>query len=171
MSVVLFMKRFAYDNFWAALSRSLLTHFVHIHLITSSKATFWMDSLRLVWGNPKGVTDADALRFQWPAIGRGWERGLLAFTRSRILGVDTYPGGDYALLKDVLRLPNTSVVIIAGGNDKIIPPSAVRKVAERFSPQVRYVHLEGSGHDPFEENSGEFVSVVEALLEENGSYY
>ena len=127
-----------------------------------------MDSLRLVWGDPKSVTASDALRFQWPAIGQGWEAGLLAFTRSRILGIDTYPGGDYALLNDVLSLPNTSIAIIAGSNDKIIPPSATQNVANRFSPQIRFVQLDGRGHDPFEEDKDEFVQVVEALLEEQG---
>lgn len=122
--------------------------------------------MRLVWGNPQGVTGADALRFQWPAIGQGWEAGLLAFTRSRILGVDAYPGGDYALLQEVLSLPNTSIAIIAGGSDRIVPPSAARNVAERFSTQIRFVQLEGRGHDPFEEDEDEFVKVVEALLEE-----
>mmetsp|Transcript_14860 Transcript_14860/g.42848 ORF Transcript_14860/g.42848 Transcript_14860/m.42848 type:complete len:595 (+) Transcript_14860:98-1882(+) len=129
------------------------------------KANFWMSSLQsVVWGHPDDVSDADGLRFQWPAIGLGWERGLLAFTRSRLLNVDAIPGGDVKLLSDVLNLPDTRVIIVAGGNDKIIPPTASRNVAERFS--LRFVTLQGRGHDPFEENPEEFVNMIEALLQE-----
>ena len=126
---------------------------------------FWISSLQsVVWGKPDDVSDTDGLRFQWPAIGKGWERGLLAFTRSRLFNVDAYPGGDVALLSDVLNLPNTSVIIIAGQNDKIIPSTASENVAERFS--LPFVKLQGRGHDPFEENPEEFVTVIETLLEE-----
>ena len=129
------------------------------------KANFWMTSLQsVVWGNPNDVTDADGLRFQWPAIGKGWEKGLLAFTRSRLFNIDAYPGGDAALLSDVLDLPDTKVIIVAGGSDKIIPARASMSIAERFS--LRFVPLPGRGHDPFEENSGEFANLIESLLEE-----
>ena len=129
------------------------------------KANFWMTSLQsVVWGNPNDVSDADGLRFQWPAIGRGWEDGLLAFTRSRLFNIDAYAGGDAALLSDVLDLPDTKVIIVAGGGDKIIPATASRSIAERFS--LRFVPLPGRGHDPFEENPEEFVNLIETLLEE-----
>ena len=124
-----------------------------------------MTSLQsVVWGNPSDVNDADELRFQWPAIGRGWETGLLAFTRSRLFNIDAYAGGDAALLSDVLDLPDTKVIVVAGGSDKIIPPRASMSIAERFS--LRFVPLPGRGHDPFEENPEEFVNLVETLLEE-----
>ena len=129
------------------------------------KPNFWMTSLQsVVWGNPKDVSDADGLRFQWPSIGKKWERGLLAFSRSRLLNIDAYPGGDAALLSDVLDLPDTKVVIVAGVSDKIIPARAGMSIAERFS--LRFVPLPGLGHDPFEENPEEFVNLIETLLEE-----
>ena len=129
------------------------------------KPNFWVTSLQsVVWGNPSDVSDADELRFQWPAIGRGWETGLLAFTRSRLFNIDAYAGGDAALLSDVLDLPDTKVIVVAGGSDKIIPPRASMSIAERFS--LRFVPLPGRGHDPFEENPEEFVNLVETLLEE-----
>lgn len=133
------------------------------------KSNFWMTSLQsVVWGNADGVSDADGLRFQWPAINKGWEKGLLAFIRSRLWNVDAYPGGDATLLSDVLEMPDTEVVVIAGGSDKVVPATASKGVAERFS--LRYVPLPGRGHDPFEENPEEFVSLIEALLEEQTSY-
>ena len=129
------------------------------------KPNFWITSLQsVVWGNPSDVSDADGLRFQWPAIGRGWETGLLAFTRSRLFNIDAYAGGDAALLSDVLDLPDIKVIVVAGGSDKIIPPRASRGIAERFF--LRFVPLPGRGHDPFEENPEEFVNLVETLLEE-----
>jgi len=133
--------------------------------VVGKASGFWTTSLQsAVWGNPNDVSDTDGLRFQWPAIGCGWERGLLAFTRSRLFNVDAYPGGDVALLSDVLDLSHTSVVIIAGQNDKIIPSTASENVAERFS--LPFVKLQGRGHDPFEENPEEFVAVIETLLKE-----
>ena len=134
------------------------------------RATFWSDSLRLVWGDPDGVTASDALRFQWPAIGRGWEEGLLAFTRSRVAGVDSFPGGDMELLRSVLDLPNTRVCIVASGNDRVVRPEAVRAIADQFQGRLRYVEIDGRGHDPFEEDIDEFVNVLEEVLKENGDF-
>lgn len=130
-----------------------------------ARPNFWLKGLRLAWGNPEIVTESDALRFEWPSISRGWERGLLAFTRSRILSICSYVGGEQKLLDDVVQLPNTSVIICHGTNDPVIPVSMSRQIAERWKSAVSYIELEGQGHDPFEEGIEEFVSRVVQSIE------
>ena len=75
----------------------------------------------MAWGDPDLLSKSDALRFQWPSIGKGWEAGLLAFTRSRITSTQPYDGGEIQLLSDVLILPNVSVITAAGTKDNVIP--------------------------------------------------
>lgn len=127
---------------------------------------FWRKGLSLAWGDPNRLSDSDVLRFQWPSIGRGWEKGLLSFTRSRIAGKCEYPGGDLQLLKDVLALPNTSVAIIYGTKDNIVTSKMIDKIKSEF-PDLKFVTLDGLGHDPFEEQVDTFVATVEGLLEKD----
>jgi pimeloyl-ACP methyl ester carboxylesterase len=128
---------------------------------------FWKNGLRLAWGDPKLVSESDALRFQWPSIGRGWEKGLLAFTRAKLFAVDKYNTGngegDFALLRDVLALPHTSVCILHGDKDTVISSKMIQSIVQTF-PQIPLVQLQGQGHDPFEEQIDTFVSAVLALL-------
>jgi len=137
---------------------------------------FWKRGLQLAWGNPGGVSESDVLRFLWPSVGRGWEGGLLAFTRSRLRSgggtAESYPGGDLALLRDVANQENTEVCVIYGTGDKVIPPAAVRGLLDKMEgacrpgKAIRSVEMEGLGHDPFEEDVEGFVGVVERLLRE-----
>ena len=120
---------------------------------------FWSNGLKLAWGDPLKLNDSDILRFQWPAIGKGWESGILAFTRSRIAAVCSYDGGEIKLLKDVLDCDNTKVIIIQGLNDPIVPMSMTRKIYEHFGDRIVYLTMEG-GHDPFEEEVDDFVNLV-----------
>ena len=135
-------------------------YYLQIYFLYDRRCNFWLNGLRLAWGNPKLVKQSDALRFQWPSIGAGWERGILAFTRSRLFSICTYHGGEQKLLDDVIRLPNTSVVLVHGTNDPVIPVSSSRKIAERHGSTVTYIELDGQGHDPFEEGTKEFVDKV-----------
>jgi pimeloyl-ACP methyl ester carboxylesterase len=118
----------------------------------------------MVWGDPKKLSQSDVLRFQWPSIGSGWERGLLNFARAQ-----ASPGPqetDAELLQKVLQLENTTVSVICGSKDRVISPSMVRKFFQPY-PQVRLVELEGLGHDPFEEDPELFLQTVEKLLEKS----
>lgn len=114
-------------------------------------SNFWSDILRIVWGDPNLLTKSDILCFQWASIGLGWERGLLAFARSRLFMICNYDGGELKLLDDVIHLPNTSVVVVHGTKDRIIPISSSRHIAKRYTDSVTYIELKGMGHDPFEE--------------------
>ena len=129
-----------------------------------SRPRFWNNGLRIAWGNPDRVTDSDALRFQWPSIGFGWESGLLAFSRSRITSTCPYNGGELQLLEDVLNMPNTRVIIVHGTSDPVVPLSTSRKIVNHFKDQISFVEMEGKGHDPFEEGVEEFVEIVESMV-------
>jgi len=130
---------------------------------------FWSNGLRLAWGTSDKVNDSDALRFQWPSIGRGWEGGLLSFTRSRLASTCTYDGGELKLLQDVLKQPNTRVTIIHGSSDPIVPFSMSRKIVEELLPEekINLISMPGMGHDPFEEGMEEFIEIVTSEIFRN----
>jgi len=127
------------------------------------KAMFWNKGLRLVWANPDLVTDNDSLRYQWPSIGLGWEKGLLAFTRSRLTTTCIYSGREIELLRDVVNMPNTKVVIVHGSKDRVIPPGMSQKITDTLE-KVILVEALGEGHNPFEENLYKFIETIEARL-------
>jgi len=109
--------------------------------------------------------ESDALRYEWPSVALNWERGLLAFTRSRLVSKALYPGGEFKLLNDVLDDSNTSVIILHGTKDIVIPLSMSKKLVERFKDKnISLVQFEGASHNPFEEASDKFVNEVEKLI-------
>ena len=117
-----------------------------------------------MWGDKSKLRDSDVLRFQWPSVGLGWERGLLEFTRAQISAFDNEDlQDDRTLLRRVMDLPNTKVLVILGGSDRVIPPSFSRKFFGDFGLPVQ--EMVGLGHDPFEEKPEEFADLVEWLRE------
>jgi len=123
---------------------------------------FWRNGLQLAWGEPKRLSDTDVLRFQWPSIGKGWEVGLLDFSRAQFRYGAT-SASLKKLMTQVLQLPNTTVDVILAANDRVVEPKTVRDFLRDF-PSVNIVELPGLGHDPFEEDVGVFVDTVEELL-------
>jgi pimeloyl-ACP methyl ester carboxylesterase len=132
--------------------------------LIDSRKNFWKHGLQLVWGDPKKVSDSDALRFQWPSIGAGWERGLVKFAQAMAQPCPPTHLTDSELLQEVLKLENTTVAVIYGSNDRVVSPKIVNNFFQSF-PQVPLLELDGLGHDPFEEDTERFVRVVEELLE------
>lgn len=121
---------------------------------------FWKNALqKAAWGNPDRLLDSDVLRFQWPSIGKGWEKGLLMFARAQSIPIGENDYTDYELLEKVLQLPNTAVNIIVGTNDKIV---SIDKLRQDF-PSIPVIELDGLGHDPFEEDKQAFVQAVKSL--------
>ena len=118
---------------------------------------FWKRGLQSVWGDSTLVSDSDALRFQWPAIGKGWEDGLLRFTRA-MSGFS-----DLDLIQRVESRTNTRIVVILGSRDKVIPRQMVKKMFSPF-PAIQITEIPESGHDPFEEQIDDFIDVVEDLM-------
>mmetsp|Transcript_17151 Transcript_17151/g.24135 ORF Transcript_17151/g.24135 Transcript_17151/m.24135 type:complete len:316 (-) Transcript_17151:79-1026(-) len=127
---------------------------------------FWKKGLLAVWGDPTLLSDSDVLRFQWPSIGRGWEKGLIDFSRAQLLPKQ-YKDTD--LLEKVLALPNTKVSVVQGTSDLVVKQNVVQKFFEPYKSQVRIWELQNRGHDPFEEKPEEFVSTVMEILGESSS--
>jgi pimeloyl-ACP methyl ester carboxylesterase len=126
---------------------------------------FWRYGLGMAWGDPARLSDADILRFEWPGVVRGWERGLLRFSRAQSQRSDM---SDTELLQRVLDLPNTTVYVIAGSKDRVVPTATLRKFLAPF-PQIQIEEMSGMGHDPFEEDVETFVKKVEDLLQTKGT--
>lgn len=149
---IAFVRRLLVDPFLMYLLRRLV-----------GQAKFWSKGLRLAWGDPNLLTEDDALRYKWPSIGLGWERGLLAFTRSRLTSTSRYDGRELDLLSEVIESPNTKVIIVHGSKDRVIPVRQSQKIAEVFE-KVTFVEATGQGHDPFEENLKGFLEIIETRL-------
>jgi pimeloyl-ACP methyl ester carboxylesterase len=126
----------------------------------------WRFGLKAAWGDPAKVTDGDVLRFSWPAIGLGWEKGILKFVSAQSLPQEDELDDDEALMKRVLELPNTRVAIILGSKDRIVTPNLVRRFMNATDPEgtVPIIELQGLGHDAFEEDEKIFCDTVERLL-------
>ncbi|GAX24772.1 hypothetical protein FisN_4Hh330 [Fistulifera solaris] len=122
---------------------------------------FWRKGLQLAWGNPLRVKNSDVLRFQWPSIGKGWEKGFIGFSSAQLLPGDKSDG---ELLQAILDR-GIKVDVVVGSKDKVVPENRIRGFLKDF-PSVRIVAMEDMGHDPFEEDVPAFLDVVSNLLEE-----
>jgi pimeloyl-ACP methyl ester carboxylesterase len=129
---------------------------------------FWKNGLRKVWGNPSRLSDSDVLRFQWPSVGQGWERGLLSFALAQSRQGSSDGKTDAQLMEQVLALPNTTVIVIRGGNDRVVPKQLVDKFFDKF-PDVPIYELQGQGHDPFEEQVDVFVETVGTIVDKENA--
>ena len=120
---------------------------------------FWRKGLSQAWGDPTRLSDSYVLRFQWPSIGKGWERGLISFALA------AQSSDDADLLRRVASLPDTTVVIAYGTKDNIVrvDDTMLNKLRRDFS-NVKLVRLEGQGHDPFEEDKDFFLAELEKVL-------
>ena len=104
------------------------------------------------------------LRFQWPSVGKGWEEGLINFSRSKLFSSSSVLS-DGELLTEFSNLPNTKVVIMYGSKDNVVRLEGM--AAERLQkeyPSINVVRVEGSGHDPFEEDVNGFLEVLNEAL-------
>ena len=144
------------------------------HFLLSGTPDFWRKGLALAWGNPHRLSDSDVLRFQWPSIGKGWERGLVTFARSRLASSSSSSSSSYShpilddgqLLRAVSNIDNTKVVIVYGSKDKVVRIEGdVAKRLKTDFPTIRFVRMEGLGHDPFEEDVEVFMTELEKALE------
>ena len=120
----------------------------------------WKIGLKKAWGDPSKVSETDILRFEWPYIIRGWEKGLTSLARALFLPLKMT---EYECMQRVLQLPNTTVSVIASTADPSIPIEQLRKFLGDF-PSVKVVELAGLGHDIHEENVELFLTTVGYIL-------
>lgn len=124
---------------------------------------FWLSGLKsTAWVDPQGVSETDALRYQWPSIGKGWEQGLVNFATAMSLPRNDT---DANLLKQLSLKLRTKVDVIIGMKDGVLPPGWVRSQIEKSNATVRVTEMKGSGHNPFEEDVDGFVNIVEKMVE------
>jgi pimeloyl-ACP methyl ester carboxylesterase len=73
---------------------------------------------------------------------------------------------DVRLLKEVTNLKDTKVVIVYGSKDGIvrIDSTVAERVCKDF-PNIKFIRMEGCGHDPFEEDVQGFVTALEKSIE------
>ena len=119
--------------------------------------------MRRVWGESNRLSDSDVLRFQWPSIGAGWERGLLSYALAQARQGSSDGITDAELMEQVLNLPNTTVTVIRGEKDFVVPRTLIKNFFDKF-PDVKIYELKGQGHDPFEEQVDLFVETVGQIL-------
>ena len=107
-------------------------------------------------------SDTDALSSQWPSIRQGWEKGILAFTRSRVASTCYYDGGELQLLQDVANMDNTKMIIVHGTLDPVVPIQRSVNILENIHGKndIAFLKMDNVGHDPFEENPDEFLKIV-----------
>jgi len=117
-------------------------------------------------------------KYRWPSVLKGWERGILLFSKAQFQSLkrtklpssnkldDIQNKSPMELLQLVTTLPNTKVVIVHGTKDFVVPLRNSQSLAQKFN--IPLIELEGQGHDPFEEKVDEFVAAVESVFEEDG---
>lgn len=130
------------------------------------KRRFWRNSLSLFWGDASRLSNSDVLRYQWPSVGRGWEKGLLSFSRAQMKPPEDRLT-DAELVEQVLALPNTSLTVIRGSKDKVIGDRIINPFWGPFRSKVKIIDLEGQGHDPFEEQVDVFLDTLDSVLEDS----
>jgi pimeloyl-ACP methyl ester carboxylesterase len=144
---------------------------------------FWKLALKkVVWGNGKDVSNSDALRFAWPSVIKGWERGLIDFTEAQFksdfgqrslfpVSANQNEGVDendveIALLKRVMQRPRTTLHVIVGGADKIVSPKRLASFLLAVDKNIHMEVLPGLGHDAMEENVPLFVGTLSKCLQQ-----
>ena len=146
-------------SFIAALCNAV--QFRHSHVVVHywyRSKDFWKRGLRLAWGDPNRVSDSDVLRFQWPSIGKGWEQGLLRFSRAQMMTMKNVD--ERSLFQQVLNRPKTRLVVLRGNQDRVVTKSMLDTFLVPF-PAVQVIELDGLGHDPFEEDVERFISTLD----------
>jgi magnesium chelatase accessory protein len=66
------------------------------------------------------------------------------------------------LMRDLPRL-TTRLILVAGGNDRMVPPTEISRI-RALVPRAEPVWLSGLGHLAHEERPDEFAAIVERLL-------
>lgn len=71
---------------------------------------------------------------------------------------------DARLLQQVLDLSNTTVAVVIGTEDKVIPPRVTTDFLSTFQDRnIQVIPLKGLGHNTFEEDVEAFMRIVEKI--------
>ncbi|CAD7704677.1 unnamed protein product [Ostreobium quekettii] len=136
---------------------------------------FWKRGLANAYFQP-GYEERLINSYRLPSLVRGWEWGLVRFTRSRLeRGKQSFAQrvseawtGQKELstvqrIANVVEKHNIPVLIVHGVNDKIIPVNNSRRLATLI-PGAKLVEYADCGHVPHEEYPERFVDDVKAVV-------
>jgi pimeloyl-ACP methyl ester carboxylesterase len=131
-----------------ALSVVLNPVLVIILRILVGSVSFWARGLALARFGAVPQRDVDGYRK--PLAVRGWDTGILHFSRAAVLeGVLTSSSNAHPLSNVIERVPRVPILIIHGGSDNIIPLANSRALHAQL-PGSRFVVMPNVGHIPHE---------------------
>lgn len=61
-------------------------------------------------------------------------------------------------------MENTSIIIIHGTNDRIVPMKMTTDMVNSIKGRIKFISIDGQGHDPFEENVQLFVDKLSTVI-------
>lgn len=127
---------------------------------------FWRTGLALAREGPVPEEIVDG--YFAPTRERGWDRGVLNFTRAVLLDRTRAfaEGEDFIQLLAQLE-DRPPLLIIHGEHDRVVPVANSRRLVERL-PGAKLVVMKECGHVPHEERPDEFSAIVADFLQKEG---
>lgn len=112
------------------------------------------DFIRSAWHDPGRITTATLEGYRRPLRSTDWDRALWLLT------IAPRPADVPAILATV----RTPTLVLAGDDDRIVPPDDSRRAAA-LVPGARFVTITACGHLPHEEQPAAFMDAVRAFLD------
>lgn len=110
----------------------------------------------------RGTAGADAVRGE---LARALAEHGYAQREALTTGLGALRDHDLRPLLPAIRLPT---LLVAGRNDRITPPAAMRELARSIAG-AEHVEIARAGHAPFLSHLPELLPVLESFLERNGA--
>lgn len=117
---------------------------------TVSRVEFWTKGLRLAWGDPDALTQFDIDGYRKPLQVRGWDTGVLHFSRAAVLDPVLnwrHPASVLDVLQETAK--QTPILIVHGAKDRVVPIANSRRLKELI-PEANMVEMPDAGHIPHE---------------------
>ena len=124
-------------------------------IIRKYYTNFFEKARILAWHDLSKQTPEILEGYRKPMRAHNWDRALWEFALA-------YKNLDLKERLDSVEMP---VLVITGNDDKIVPPEASEKIADKIS-HAELVVISNAGHLPQEETPEEFLEVVNNFLEE-----
>ena len=148
---------------------------------------FWARGVGAAYADAARLAPPMLTRYRWPSQVAGADRGVACFVLSALLGARPLPTADLtsvgapgtrgaearaaaalamtdAQLVRALREAEVPVLILHGTDDRLVPVSNSRRLAQQLGPLATLVELPGCGHCPHEEYPERVAEEVSAFL-------
>jgi pimeloyl-ACP methyl ester carboxylesterase len=163
----------------------LLVRAIILPLLWSAR--FWERGVGAAYADAARLAPPMLTRYRWPAQVAGADRGVACFVLSALLGARQLRTADLtsvgapeardaearaaaalamtdAQLVRALREAEVPVLIVHGTDDRLVPLSNSRRLAQQLGPLATLVELPGCGHCPQEEDPERVAEEVSAFL-------